>query len=153
VDLNLAKKRLTSNGLSLSVVKNGKVLFESKDHGVQSMIEAVQRCGSALYGGSVADRVIGKAAALLCLYSKTAAIYAGTMSENAAELLTQNQIPYRYDILVPRILNRSGSDMCPFEKAVLEVADAKVAFEILRSFDPSKPEPTDSKSLNPYNVS
>jgi hypothetical protein len=145
MDSELAKQRLTSNGLSLSVVKNGRILFESKDHGVQSMIEAVQRCGSAMYGGSVADRIIGKAAALLCLYSKIAAICAGTMSENAAELLTENQIPYRYDMLVPRILNRSGCDICPFEKAVLKIADPKVAFEILKSFNPSKPEPKDGK--------
>jgi hypothetical protein len=90
VHLQLAKQRLRSDSRSLSIVKNGLVLFESNDHGVQSMIQAVQRWRSAMYGASVADRVIGRAAALLCLYSKIASTYAGTLSENAAELLMRN---------------------------------------------------------------
>lgn len=138
IDLQLAKQRLNSNALSLSIVKNDLVLFESDDHGVQSLIEAIQKCGPAMYGASVADRVVGRAAALLFLYSKVAWIYAGTLSKNAAELLARNRIQVQYETLVPRILNRSGTDVCPFEKAVTDIGDPEIAYEILKTFKPFK---------------
>lgn len=135
-DLQLAKQRLKSLGISLSIVKDDSVLFESHDHGVRGLIDAILKWGSAMRGASVADSVIGRGAALLCLYSGVAEIYAVTLSKNALDALKENHTPFQYDLLVPRILNRSRTDICPFEKAVLGINDPQRAFEKLKDFKP-----------------
>jgi hypothetical protein len=47
-DLELAKRKLKENGLTLAIVKDSKVLFESKSRGVSGFLEA--RAASILNG-------------------------------------------------------------------------------------------------------
>jgi len=49
-DLEKAKQRLTKRGLTLSIVKNEKIIFESKTHGISDFLEAVERLKSKLEG-------------------------------------------------------------------------------------------------------
>jgi hypothetical protein len=42
-DLELAKRKLKENGLTLAIVKDSKVLFESKSHGVSGFLEALNK--------------------------------------------------------------------------------------------------------------
>jgi len=78
-DLEIAKERLNEEGLALSVVKGGEMIFESVSHGISGFLEAVERLEEKLEGASVADRVVGKAIALLCVYAKVRALYLKSM--------------------------------------------------------------------------
>lgn len=81
--------------------------------------------GTRLDGFSAADRVVGKAAALLYAKLGATAVHARTMSEGGLEALRAHGIAVSYDDLVPMILNRAQTGMCPIEQSVRDIpADA-----------------------------
>jgi len=132
-DLNVAKVTLHEERLSLVVAKHGKILFKSKSHGVSDLLAMISGIGGQAEGASLADSIVGRAAALLCAYSKIVAVYAENMSEGALSVLKANGIKCEYGTLVARILNREKNDICPFDKAVLGIDDSTVALDKLKS--------------------
>ena len=132
-DLELAKRTIREEDLSLAVAKNGKILFKSKSHGVSDLLSMISDIGRSAEGSSLADSIVGRAAALLCVYSRIIAVYGANMSEGALAVLKANDIKYEYGNLVPRILNRKQDDVCPFDKAVLGTNDPNTALDKLRS--------------------
>jgi hypothetical protein len=76
---------------------------------------------------------VGRAAALLSVYSKIVAVYGVNMSDGALSIFKANGIHYEYGTLVARILNREKNDICPFDKAVLGIDDPSVALGRLKS--------------------
>jgi len=132
-DLNLAKRTLREEELSLVVAKNGRILFRSKSHGVSDLLAMISDIGGLAEGASLADSIVGRAAALLCLYSKIVAVYGVNMSEGALSVFNANDIQCEYGTLVARILNREKNDVCPFDKAVLGIVDPSIALDKLKS--------------------
>jgi hypothetical protein len=130
-DLEIAKKRLTENRVSVSIVKEGKILFESRSHGLKDVFEAVNKLGTSLRNASIADQIVGKAAALLFVYSCANSVFAVTISEKGLKLLEQNHVSAEFRNIVPDVLNKGRTDICPFEKMVLNCRDAKEAFDVL----------------------
>jgi hypothetical protein len=136
-DLETAKKRLEEKRLTLSIVKDGDVIFETGSHGIFGFLEAVERLGSRLEGASVADRVVGKAIALLCVYAKVKAVYAITLSEEAKSLLERYGVYHEWNSLVESILDISKTGKCPFEKLATEISDPKDAYGRLKALQNS----------------
>jgi hypothetical protein len=132
-DLKIAKKRLNENGLTLSIVKNGEVVFETASSGVSGFLEAIEKFRKALEEASVADRIVGKAIALLCVYAKVKAIYATVLSKKAKEVLEENTIHGEWKFLVENILNVNKTELCPFEKMAAEISSPKDAYEKLKA--------------------
>ena len=132
-DLSLAKQALFTGGFTLVAAKGGKVLFKSKSHGVSDMLAMIDELGTLTEDASIADSVVGRAAALLCVYSKIVAVYGARMSEGAVSILKARGIQYQAGTLVPRILNRDKTDICPFDKAVLGTEDPAVALQRLKA--------------------
>jgi hypothetical protein len=133
-DLEIAKQRLGERKLSLVFVKNSRVIFETSGEGLSGFIRAIQELDHQLLAASVADKTIGKAAALLCAYSRIEAAYAITMSKNGQETLKRHKIRYEYKNLVPRILNRKKTGGCPYEKLVQDICDPEHAYREMQQF-------------------
>jgi hypothetical protein len=131
-DLETAKSRLKEGNLTLSIVKNGKVLFETVSHGVSGFLAAVEKCGNRLEKASVADRIVGKAIALLCAYAKIRAVYAVTLSKKAKTVLEENSVHHEWENLVENILGADGKSMCPFERLADEIPNPKEAYKKLK---------------------
>lgn len=89
--------------------------------------------GVDLTGYSVADLIVGKAAALLFVRSKIRKVFAKTLSESGKKILENYGIDYEYDTLTEKIINRAGTDICPMEKAVANTDNAEEAYEILKN--------------------
>jgi hypothetical protein len=136
-DLEKAKKRLEEKRLTLSILKVGHVIFESGSHGISGFLEAVERFGSMLEDASAADRVVGKAVALLCVYAKIRAVYAVTLSEEAKRVLEKHGVYHEWDSLVENILDTCKTGMCPFEKLATEISDPKDAYRRLKALQNS----------------
>jgi len=132
-DLNLAKRTLHEEELSLVVANNGRILFRSKSHGVSDLLAMINDIGGLAEGASLADSIVGRAAALICVYSKIIAVYGVNMSEGALSVFQANDIRCEYGTLVVRILNREKNDICPFDKAVLGIDDPSIALDKLKS--------------------
>jgi hypothetical protein len=132
-DLEAARRALTERHLTLSVAKEGHIIFESKTHGVSGFMEAVEEFKEGLDGASVADRVVGKAIALLCVYVNARAVYAATISSSAKALLEGNSVYLEWDSLVENILSADKSKTCPFERLVDRIMDPADAYRKLKS--------------------
>jgi hypothetical protein len=137
LDLEIAKKRLSKDGLTLSIVKDGEVIFETISHGVSGFLEAVEKFGDELEGASVADRIVGRAVALLCVYVKLRAVYAIVLSRNAEELLEESMVHHEWKRLVENILDANKTELCPFERLAMEISSPKGAYKRLKALQTS----------------
>jgi len=132
-DLNIAKQRLSQKNLSLVIVKNSRVLFETESHGISGLLKAVKQLQDNMAGSSVADRIVGRAAALLLAYSGVVAVFAVTVSDGGIEVLKNNHVFHEFGRRVPRILDSKKVDVCPFERLVDKFSDPKEAYEELKA--------------------
>jgi formylmethanofuran dehydrogenase subunit E len=133
-DLETARERLKQKNLALVIVKNGRVVFETSSHGIGGLLRAIEVLNGKMKNSVVADKVVGKAAALLCVYAEVFAVFAVTASEKAIQALKVNKVLYRFENRVPHILNSEKSDICPFEKLVINLSNPKEAYEKLKTF-------------------
>jgi hypothetical protein len=132
-DLERARLRLKERNLSLVVVKNGKVIFETESHGIKGFLEAVKLFDKELAGSSVADRIVGRAIAFLCVCFQVSAVFAVTMSMEGVRIVEDHNIFYQSEKCVPTILNQKRNDICPFEKLALTFATPEETYRKLRT--------------------
>jgi hypothetical protein len=127
-DLDIAKSKLYEEELTLTIVKNGEIFFETRSHRISGFLGAIEQLGAGLEGASVADRVAGKAIALLCVYAKITDVYAEVLSEKAKAVFEENGIRYEWKELVKNVLDLNKSGVCPFEKLAADISDPKDAY-------------------------
>jgi hypothetical protein len=132
-DLALAKLKLIDENLSLVIVKNGKVVFETRKQGVSGFLQAIEKLTQNLVEASVADKIVGVAAAMLCVYSEVSSVFALTVSEGGIRVLEDNNIICLFDNKVSSILNRSKTDVCPFEKLAMTSGSSEEAYVKLKT--------------------
>ncbi|MBE5780365.1 MAG: DUF1893 domain-containing protein [Clostridiales bacterium] len=126
-DLLRAKEQLKQGDYTCVLCK-GDTFHHSYERGVAPMV-ALIRQGVDVAGFSAADKVVGKAAALLFVLAKVKEVYADVMSEGAVEMLKKYGIPHSYGALTHHIINRTGTDYCPMEKTVWEIDDPQAAYD------------------------
>ena len=136
-DLEMARRTLEEGGLAFAIVKEGRLVASSAAPGVRPFFEVVAGGGAALGGAALADRVVGRAVALLCLYAGIAAVHTPLASEPAMRALEALEV--HAEQVVPHILNRTGTDLCPFEALTATIETPKEAFAALRRFFESPP--------------
>jgi hypothetical protein len=137
-DLEIAKKRLNEKRLTLSIVKNGNIIFETGSSGISGFLEAIEKFGNGLEGVSVADRVVGKAIALLCVYANVKAVYALILSKRAKSVFEKYAVYHEWEELVENILDVKRSRTCPFEKLAKEISNPEDAYGRLKALKNSK---------------
>jgi hypothetical protein len=133
-DLYVAEQRLKQKNLALVIARRGKVVFETNSQGISGLLKAIEELDKAAKGSSVADRILGKAAALLYIYAEVFAVFAVTASEKGIRALRDHNVLCRFENKVPYILNYKRNDICPFEKLVINITNSKEAYEKLKSF-------------------
>jgi hypothetical protein len=136
-NLQTAKKRLSEKNLTLSIVKDGEVIFENASHGIYGFLEAIEKLGHRLKGASVADRVAGKAIALLCVYAEVKEVYAVTLSKGAKSVFEKYAVYHEWENLVENILQIDKTKICPFEKLAAEISNPKEAYTKLKALQSS----------------
>ncbi|MCL4459450.1 MAG: DUF1893 domain-containing protein [Chloroflexi bacterium] len=132
-DLALARDRLHRDKVNLVVVKDSCLLASSAEGGVRPLVQMVLQLGEEMQGAAVADKVVGRAAALLCCYAGVSAVYTPLASESARQELRAADIQIVADQIVAHILNRSGDGPCPFERLTEGKGPAE-ALAALRAF-------------------
>jgi len=117
-DLEIAIKFLNELNASLVVVREGEVKFVGFGKGVKELVDVM----TILSNSSVADKVVGKAAAVILVRNGARAVYGRVMTKAAYNLLTQHDIFVKYGKLIDKIEN------CPFEERVKDINDVKKAW-------------------------
>ena len=133
MSLDKAKSLLLSSASTIAVVSNGEV-FTSQERGVKPLLHLLTEKKGFLKGASVADKVIGKAAALLMVLGEIKEVHTLIISEPAIKVFEKYNIPCYYDKKVERIVNRTGDGLCPMETLCIVVEEPKEAFQKITDF-------------------
>lgn len=129
----IAKYRFKSEDLSFVLV-NGDNMIISEERGIIPMYNAVTENRKLTKDASVADKVIGKAAALLAVYGKIKYIFTELITFKAIKICKKYGITIEYDKAVSAIQNRDKTGDCPMEKLSDGVADPEEMVKIVSGF-------------------
>ena len=140
-DLELAQHTFRAGTVAFVLVKKGAVLRTGTRDGIGELIQAVDALGDAAYGASLADKVVGKAVAMVARYADLKAVYSPLASQAALDALTIDHISLEYDRLVPLILNKRNDGPCPMEKLTQPIEDPVQAVAALREFVRTRMQP------------
>ncbi len=127
-DLKKAKKILHENNYTFVLLKDSDIIITSHKKGIIPLMEIIQKDERILNHAVIADRVIGKAAALLATGYKVKELYADLISQKAKEVLDRFPVVYQFKECVEYIQNRDKSDQCPMEKLTWNMSDYKIAY-------------------------
>lgn len=133
-DLSRAKEILHKESYTFVLIKKGKLIKTSYRKGVLPLLEIIIEDGKVLNQAVIADKVIGRAAALLVANYKIKGLYADTISQKAIEVLDNFSVFYQFGKCVPYIKNRDQSDQCPLEKLTSDITDPGYAYEHILQF-------------------
>ncbi len=131
-DLEIAKTQLYEEDLTLAIVKDGTLLFSTKSHRIGGFLDAIEQQGQRLQGASMADRIAGKAIALLCAYAGIKEVYAIVLSRKALNVFKQYGIGFNWNEIVENVLDSSKTGVCPFERAAADIVDPYKAFKTFK---------------------
>lgn len=129
VNLEKAKMLLNINDHTC-VFCDGQAILTDKRRGVRPLLDILES-GKDVSDYSVADKVVGKAAAFLYCLLGTKNLYARVVSQSALDVLLDAQVCVEYDELVPAIRNRTNDGFCPMEQAVWNITDATSALSAI----------------------
>lgn len=130
-DIEKAKK-LLSGGNFTCVLCKGDTSYTSTGKGVSPMLTFLEN-GTELRGFSAADKIVGKAAAMLFVCAGVTEVFAEVMSKAAVNYLNERGITCSYGVLTDKIINRKGDGLCPMELAVIDIEDEKLGFSAIKN--------------------
>lgn len=137
-DLEVAKARLVEHGFSVVIVKNGALLYSDANARLLPLVKGLLLLGDAAAGSSVADKVLGRAAAMFLVQAKVGEVFSPLMSAGALSIFEGAGIRASYENLVPQILNQSKEKPCPMEQMVAGTEHAEQGCAIICDFFRSK---------------
>ena len=128
---DLAKAwQLLSEGGYTCVLCKGDRIYTSTHRGVKPLMDLLD---TDVSGYSAADKVVGKATALLYCLLGIECLHAGVISDAALQVLDAHKIPVQWDHRVAYIQNRTGTGRCPMEMATEHICDPADAPAAIRN--------------------
>ena len=118
-DLEQAVELLKETNITCVLCKDGQI-YTSTERGVKPLIAFVES-GRDYRGFSAADKIVGKAAAMLYVLLGVHTVFAEVMSEGGIYTLARHGIASFCDTSVKEIQNRSNTGICPMEEAVAKI--------------------------------
>lgn len=129
---------LRREGCSL-VVKNHGIITTYSKPGVRDLEHLLDHDPEVLKGATIADKVIGKAAAAIVVVGGVKELYAEVMSKRAIPFLDNAGIAYSYGTLVDTIKEEGGR--CKLEKITAPASTPEETVALLRAhFEEKKKE-------------
>ncbi len=125
-------KTVLEEGGYTCVLSDSERTLTSKERGILPLVLWLEN-GEELRGFSAADKIVGKAAAMLYVCMGVRAVHAAVLAEEGLKMLEKYGIETEYDVLTPHIVNRAGDGVCPMERAVSAVSDPAAGRQILKS--------------------
>ena len=129
-DLDLARALLIANKDATLVAVRGDEIHVCHERGVKPLLKMIKE-GRNLRGFAVADKVVGKAPALLYAILGPEAVFSPVMSWTGRAVLMASGIAVSYDTLVPHVQNRDKSGQCPMDSSVTNVWEPYEAVGVL----------------------
>lgn len=127
--LTYAKNKMINGGHSLVILADCDTII-SDGTGIKPLLEACDVISNAseLYA---ADKIVGKAAAMLYVLIGAKGVFAQVLSRPAKEVFERFGIEYEYETMTDNIINRKGDGLCPMESAVYDIDDPLMAKQVI----------------------
>ncbi len=122
---------LESTGNSLMIYRDDELIFESDLGGIRPHLKAIDELGEGLHGTLMVDKILGRAAAFLVIYSKAAEAITNIVSSPGREVLEAHNIKFSFQEEVPHIKMENGVIFCPFERMVQGIDDPEEAYQAM----------------------
>lgn len=122
-DLERAKAILEKEGYTCVLCK-GERIYSSNHRGVRPLLDLLE---TNVSGFCAADKVVGKATAMLYCLLNVKAVHAQVISQAALQVLQSRGIAVTWDAQVEYIRNRAGDGRCPMEQATENIDDPQSA--------------------------
>lgn len=120
------------------VIVQGEKPYLFHQRGVKDLYELLTSGGNLLDHAVIADKVIGigKGAAALMILGGVDEVYTVVLSEPALQLFESSGMKGRvsYTTLVPNIINRAGTGLCPVETLCQPCLTAEECLPLIVSF-------------------
>jgi hypothetical protein len=100
---------------TLRIYKDHKLIFTSNKDRLLPLIEYLENSGTTKPQVVIFDKILGRAAALLCINANCQEVWSPLGSKLAIEALGKAGIEYHLTRTVPCIRKPDGTDMCPME--------------------------------------
>ena len=114
INLNIAKKLRDNEGYTIAATKDKEVIYKSKSKGILPLYLAYEN-NIKLDDASVADKVVGKGAAMLMVKLNIKELDTIIISKPALRYLQDNNVVVSYARLSDYIANRNKDGKCPVE--------------------------------------
>lgn len=130
-DSSLAEARnlIASGKAGCLTINKGMITDIEEGRGISPLMSLYVGKGNRLKGSFVVDRVIGKAAAVICVCAGARGVFGELMSKPAAIYLKERNIPRSWKELTENIINREKDGICPMEFSVLDENDPEKGFK------------------------
>jgi len=122
---------LEETGNSLMIYMNGELLFESSLKGIRPHLKAIDELGEKLEDSLMVDKILGRAAAFLVVYSKATEAITAVLSTPGKRVLEKYGIKFSYREEVPHIKMENGVIYCPFERMVQGIEEPDEAYRAI----------------------
>ena len=113
------------------IFKEGQLIFESNLGGIRPHLKAINELGKKLEGTLMVDKILGRAAAFLVIYSKAAEAITAVVSSPGKAVLEKYGVKFSYWEEVPHIKMKNGVIYCPFESMVQGIEDPVEAYQAI----------------------
>jgi hypothetical protein len=133
-DLVKARRLMARDGLAFALVRHGRVIARGTSGGVGELLAAVDRLGVRTRGASLADKVVGKAVALIVVGAGICAVDTPLASHAAVRVLKSHGVALNATSVVSQIMNRRGDAPCPLEQLTRPFDEPGAAISRLREF-------------------
>jgi hypothetical protein len=120
--------KLKTQRLSLYVMKEGKVLFKSREHRIKPLYLCLNQHGDEMKGAIVVDKLVGAAAAYLCILGKVKRVITPVISRTARNALEEADISVHAEKIIVNVMNQDKTGLCPMEKLARELQSPKAFY-------------------------
>ncbi len=116
------------------LVRKGEDTRTFHRRGVIDLFELYENESGFLRGALLADKVIGKGAAALCVLGGVNEVYADVISTPAVALLEEAGLKVTYGAQASRIMNRAQDGLCPVEQRCLTLTSPHEMYIQIKNF-------------------
>ena len=130
--------KFLKSGIALHVYEGDKLLFASNKEMLAPLLEYIEVMAPSHQKVVIFDKIVGNAAALLCVLANCHQVYSPLGSEFAIKTLNKYGIAHHITRIVPYIQKPGLTEICPMEKLSID----KEPEEFYRAVKINKPNPT-----------
>lgn len=131
-DINNLKQILSEEKHTIVIQSEKGEIFTSDERGIKPLIHILDENPSFLKNAMIADKVIGKAAAMLMVLGDIKEVFTFVISKPALHTLVKNNVIVSYETLTEGIINRRGDGLCPMESLCLDIDNPETAYMMLK---------------------